>query len=118
MSQAAATAIAGGVAGAAGWLANLPLDCVKSGVQGQCLGGGGWNGSVGKVGFVEAFREVMGRGGIGAFFAGATPSLVRSFIVSGSRFTAFTGAMGAFQALREQNTSLAELERDTGANGE
>ncbi|ACO70544.1 mitochondrial carrier family [Micromonas commoda] len=114
LSPAMATAAAGGVAGAAGWLTNLPLDCVKSGIQGQCLGDGrgGWDAGRGaRVGFVEAARAVGGRGGIAGFFAGAAPSLARSFVVSGSRFTAFTGAMGAFRAVRERaGASLTESE--------
>ena len=61
-SPHAATACAGGVAGAAAWAGNLPLDCVKSGVQGQCLGNGGWDGRRGKVGTMEAAREVLRRG--------------------------------------------------------
>ena len=39
----AAIATAGGLAGAAAWLLSLPLDCVKSGVQGQDLRNGGWD---------------------------------------------------------------------------
>jgi hypothetical protein len=114
LSPAMATAAAGGVAGAAGWLTNLPLDCVKSGIQGQCLGDGrgGWDAGRGaRVGFVEAARALGARGGIAGFFAGAAPSLARSFVVSGSRFTAFTGAMGAFRAVRERaGASLTESE--------
>ena len=68
---------AGGVAGAAAWAGNLPLDCVKSGVQGQCLGNGGWDGRRGKVGTMEAVREVLRRGGALGFFSGATPSIAR-----------------------------------------
>ena len=111
LSPAMATAAAGGVAGAAGWLANLPLDCVKSRIQGQCLGDGtgGWDAGRGaRVGFVEAARTVGARGGIAGFFAGAAPSLARSFVVSGSRFTAFTGAMGAFRAVRERAGTVRE----------
>ena len=93
---------------------NLPLDCVKSQIQGQCLGDGraGWDAGRGaRVGFVEAARAVGARGGIAGFFAGAAPSLARSFVVSGSRFTAFSGAMGSFRAVRERaGASLTESE--------
>ena len=107
-SPHAATACAGGVAGAAAWAGNLPLDCVKSGVQGQCLGNGGWDGRRGKVGTMEAVREVLRRGGALGFFSGATPSIARSFIVSGSRFTAFSGAMGFFRAMRGEGIGHVE----------
>ena len=94
-----AIATAGGLAGAAAWLANLPLDCVKSVVQGQDLTRGGWDGAKrrARVGFVDAARAVLETRGAFGFFSGAAPSISRSFIVSGSRFVAFAGAMRALE---------------------
>ena len=61
-SDSVAVALAGGVAGTVGWFANLPLDCVKSGIQGQRLGSpapGEWRvRNYAKVGFLEAAAEV------------------------------------------------------------
>jgi len=92
-------ATAGGLAGAAAWLANLPLDCVKSVVQGQDLTRGGWDVEKrrGRVGFNDAVSSVLQTRGAFGFFSGAAPSISRSFIVSGSRFVAFAGAMRALE---------------------
>ena len=96
-----AIATAGGLAGAAAWLLSLPLDCVKSGVQGQDLRNGGWDARRGwnraRVGFAESARAVFQTRGVFGFFSGAAPSVGRSFIVSGSRFVAFAGGMELLQ---------------------
>lgn len=99
---ATAIATAGGLSGAAAWLGNLPLDCVKSGVQGQDLRRGGWDAAEnrGRVGFAEAARAVVRARGVFGFFSGAAPSISRSFIVSGSRFVAFSGAMRVLEGER------------------
>lgn len=97
-----AIATAGGLAGAAAWLLSLPLDCVKSGVQGQDLRNGGWDARRGgsraaRIGFAESARAVFQTRGVFGFFSGAAPSVGRSFIVSGSRFVAFAGGMELLQ---------------------
>jgi len=56
------------------------------------------------VGVAAAAADIYERGGVLGFYRGGTPSIVRSFLVSGSRFTAFGGAMGVFARMRE-NTS-------------
>ena len=95
-----AIATAGGLAGAAAWLGNLPLDCVKSGVQGQDLRRGGFANNRGRIGFAESARAVVRARGVFGFFSGAAPSISRSFIVSGSRFVAFSGAMRVLEGER------------------
>ena len=95
-----AIATAGGLAGVAAWLLSLPLDCVKSGVQGQDLRNGGWDARRARrarVGFAESARAVFQTRGVFGFFSGAAPSVGRSFIVSGSRFVAFAGGMELLQ---------------------
>ena len=92
-----AIATAGGLAGAAAWLGNLPLDCVKSGVQGQDLRRGGFANNRGRIGFAESARAVVRARGVFGVFSGAAPSISRSFIVSGSRFVAFAGGMELLQ---------------------
>ena len=72
------------------------------------MGNGGWNGQSARVGVAEATRKVMARGGMGGFFSGATPSIMRAFVVSGSRFAAFSSGMAVFEGLRQHTTSLAE----------
>ena len=113
LSKPIAVAAAGGIAGALAWAGNLPLDCVKSGVQGQCLGNGGWDGWRAKVGSMQSARDVLARGGFSGFYSGATPSILRAFVVSGSRFAAFSSGMALFEGLRQHTTSLAEeVERE------
>ena len=99
VADSVSIATAGGLAGAAAWLANLPLDCVKSVVQGQDLTRGGWDVEkrLGRVGFKDAVSSVLHTRGAFGFFSGAAPSISRSFIVSGSRFVAFAGAMRALE---------------------
>lgn len=94
-----APAVAGGIAGAAAWFGNLPLDCVKSGVQGQRLRDGGWDAARGRgrTSAWDAARDVWRRRGLAGFFSGAGPSVARSVVVSGSRFAAFTGALGVLR---------------------
>ena len=100
-----AVAVAGGLAGAAAWFGNLPLDCIKSGIQGQDLRNGGWCRvkKTGKIGFVESSKEVLKTRGVFGFYSGAAPSIVRSFIVSGSRFVAFAGAIKVIEENRERD---------------
>ncbi len=47
----------------------------------------------GKVGIRESYKKVLKTRGVFGFFSGAAPSVVRSFLVSGSRFVAFAGAI-------------------------
>jgi hypothetical protein len=72
---------------------------VKSVVQGQDLRNGGWDVEkrLGRVGFHDAVSSVLHTRGAFGFFSGAAPSISRSFIVSGSRFVAFAGAMRALE---------------------
>ena len=95
VNESTAIACAGGLAGAFAWWGSLPLDCVKSGIQGQDLRNGGWDElrKTGKVGIRESYKEVLKTRGVFGFFSGAAPSVVRSFLVSGSRFVAFAGAI-------------------------
>ena len=74
------------------------------------MSGERWVGrAAGKVGTMEAAREVLRRGGALGFFSGATPSIARSFIVSGSRFTAFSGAMGFSERCGERVSGTSRI---------
>ena len=46
---------------------------------------------------MDAARDVWRRRGLAGFFSGAGPSVARSVVVSGSRFAAFTGALGVLR---------------------
>ena len=80
--------VAGGLAGAIGWAVSFPLECVRMGVQGQTVDNTGkWKGSV------QVFKELMENRGIRALYRGVTPTILRAFLVSGSRFSAYETAL-------------------------
>ena len=82
-----AVPVAGGLAGALSWFVSFPLDCVRAGVQGRNLDSGT------KVSAVQVFRELIEERGIRGLYYGVTPSIARAFLVSGSRFSAYEGAL-------------------------
>jgi len=87
---------AGGLAGALAWAVSFPLDCVRAGVQGQDLKDyrrrrGAW----------QVFVDLMKTRGVRGLYSGVTPSIVRAFIVSGSRFTAYETALWLLRGGRD-----------------
>lgn len=70
--------VAGGLAGALGWFVSYPLDCVKSNVM---VNGGGR--------MLEVGRSILREKGVAGLYSGLSPSIARSFLVSGSRFSAY-----------------------------
>lgn len=78
--------VAGGCAGAISWFVSFPLDCVRAGVQGQDLNGV-------RVRTRTVFKTLVKERGIRGLYSGVTPSIVRAFLVSGSRFSAYEGAL-------------------------
>lgn len=80
-----AVPVAGGLAGASAWMISFPLDCVRAGVQGQPLPP--------TKGAFEVFRTLISERGIRGLYSGASASIARAFLVSGSRFSAYEGAL-------------------------
>ena len=80
-----AVPFAGGLSGALAWFVSFPLDCVRAGVQGQPL-------PVQKSA-VQVFSHLMRDRGIRGLYAGASASVTRAFLVSGSRFSAYEFAL-------------------------
>lgn len=83
-----AVPIAGGLSGAASWWISFPLDCVRAGVQGQKLpppkdDGGAW----------RILLSLLRQRGFRSLYSGASASVARAFLVSGSRFSAYEGAL-------------------------
>jgi len=76
-----AIALSGGLAGASAWFVSFPLDTIKSHIQGI-----GKDGS--RASFSEAFNKISCRG-IQGFYSGIGPSILRSFLVSSTRFSVF-----------------------------
>jgi solute carrier family 25 carnitine/acylcarnitine transporter 20/29 len=85
LSVQVAVPVSGGLAGAFAWSVSFPLDCVRAGVQGQSLPP--------QKSAVQVFREVLQQRGIRGFYSGASASIVRAFLVSGSRFSAYEFAL-------------------------
>jgi len=87
-----AVPIAGGLSGATAWFVSFPLDCIRARVQGKSLLVK--NKTLTKT--MNAFsvtRDIMVNRGFLALYSGVTPSIVRAFLVSGSRFSAYEGAL-------------------------
>ena len=76
-----AVPVAGGLAGAAGWVGSYPLDCIKANIQGS-LGVEG-------RGILETGKDILRERGIKGLYSGLGPSLMRAFLVSGTRFSAY-----------------------------
>jgi solute carrier family 25 (mitochondrial carnitine/acylcarnitine transporter), member 20/29 len=89
--------IAGGIAGSVGWFVSFPLDCIKSNIQGRWVvgvssgGGGGGSGGLWAVG-AELFRTR----GLAGLYSGVSPSLMRAFVVSSTRFGVYEYVMALF----------------------
>lgn len=88
ISLAYAVPVAGGISGAIGWLSSFPLDCIRARVQGQDV-----NGNLQKRSSMEIAEYLIRRKGIVGFYSGVTPSIVRAFLVSASRFSAYEVAI-------------------------
>ena len=81
---------AGGISGAWAWFVSFPLDCIKAGVQGQSLSKINNNSSHDKLkGMLTVFNELMKSKGWRGLYSGITPSIMRAFVVSSTRFTAY-----------------------------
>ena len=94
VSAAAAVPIAGGIAGAFAWFFSFPLDCMRAGVQGQQLSGQ-------RVGAIHVFQTLLQTKGLRGLYLGVSPSIVRAFLVSGSRFTAYEGVLWMIRGGRD-----------------
>jgi solute carrier family 25 carnitine/acylcarnitine transporter 20/29 len=77
--------VAGGSAGALSWLISFPLDCIRAGVQGQNMPP--------EKGALQVCKELIRTRGIKGLYAGSSASITRAFLVSGSRFSAYEGAL-------------------------
>jgi solute carrier family 25 carnitine/acylcarnitine transporter 20/29 len=80
-----AVPVSGGLAGAFSWFISFPLDCIRAGVQGQPLPP--------IKSAPQVFRQLINERGIRGLYSGASASIARAFLVSGSRFSAYEGAL-------------------------
>ena len=83
-----AVPLAGGTAGAMGWLVSYPLDCIKSNIQAKPIDG------ITKVpSAMQVAKYLINTKGFLGLYAGVIPSILRAFIVSSSRFSAYETTM-------------------------
>lgn len=82
MPATLSVAVAGGISGAIGWFVSFPLDCVKSNIQGSPIN------HKQPTAISVASRLLASKGLIG-LYSGVCASIVRAFLVSSSRFTAY-----------------------------
>eukprot|EP01041_Mallomonas_annulata_P010401 gene10401-21686_t len=83
--------IAGGLSGAIGWFISFPLDCIKSNIQGHSP-------DVlmkSKQKMMKVAMMLYRTQGIAGLYQGLLPSVVRAFLVSSSRFSAYESALWA-----------------------
>lgn len=94
-SKSIAIPMAGGFAGASAWAITFPLDCVRAGMQGQPILPSSSQSTVQfqKQGSLQILKDLLQTKGFTGLYAGVTPSIVRAFLVSGSRFSAYEGAL-------------------------
>jgi solute carrier family 25 carnitine/acylcarnitine transporter 20/29 len=86
LSAHLAVPISGGVAGAWAWFVSFPLDCVRAGIQGRPL-------TAERMGALEVAKNLYHRKGIRGLYSGVKPSIIRAFLVSASRFSAYELAL-------------------------
>ena len=93
VTRMALTPLAGGLAGAAAWAVSYPFDCVKVNIQGEKVG----SRSGAKEGAISVAVSLLRRRGILGLYTGLGASVLRAFLVSGTRFSAFEVAMWAMK---------------------
>ena len=101
-----AVPMAGGLAGASAWFFSFPLDCIRAGVQGRDLT------DPVKRGAIRVFQDLLKTRGVLGFYAGVAPSIARAFLVSGSRFSAYEGALYLARGGRDIDNITEAIEMD------
>jgi len=90
--------VAGGLAGASAWFFSFPLDCIRAGVQ-----GGNLQNSFRRPKATQVFASLIQKNGVVGLYSGVGPSIMRAFLVSGSRFSAYEGALWLLRGGRDRN---------------
>ena len=91
VSTEIAVPISGGISGAFAWFVSFPLDCVKAGIQSQAF-----EKDI-KPKAKDVAKSLWRTKGIRGLYSGVTPTLIRAFLVSGSRFSAYEFALWAMK---------------------
>ena len=80
------------MSGALGWFSSYPLDCIKSNIMVN-----------GRGGIIEVGRKIFAQKGVTGLYSGLGPSITRSFLVSGSRFSAYEMGKKVYERLLLDN---------------
>jgi hypothetical protein len=83
-----AVASAGGISGALAWTLSFPLDTLKTAVQGASM-------SAPRTPALQLLRRLVVERGVAGLYAGVLPSVLRAFLVSSTRFSAYELAIEA-----------------------
>lgn len=75
--------LAGGLAGIVSWLPIYPIDVIKTRIQEDDLANSKYKG------ILDCYRQSLQRDGWRIFFRGLSPTLLRTFIVSGANFLVY-----------------------------
>ena len=92
IAEGVAVPVAGGSAGACAWLLSFPLDTCKTMVQGRAL-------DAPRVTAMQAGQALWRAKGFSGLYSGALPSVLRAFLVSGTRFSVYELTVTALRRL-------------------
>jgi len=86
--------VSGGCAGSLAWAVSFPLDCVRAVVQGR-------SNLVIPLSAWHTFNRLLFEKGIRGLYSGVQPSIMRAFLVSGTRFSAYEATLWVVRGGRE-----------------
>lgn len=81
-------ALSGGMAGSIGWFISFPLDGIKAHIQGMSLFV-----KEAQPSSMNVMRRLLKTRGVMGLYSGVLPSILRAFLVSSSRFSAYEGTL-------------------------
>ena len=87
--KAFSIALAGGISGSIGWFISFPFDCIKSNIQGRDLSLNSFR----KFSDTSIAIDILKSRGLKGLYSGVLPSILRAFIVSSSRFSAYEATL-------------------------
>jgi solute carrier family 25 (mitochondrial carnitine/acylcarnitine transporter), member 20/29 len=95
--------VAGGVAGALGWLVSYPLDCIKGNIQGQPLAATrALQLQLPRRSITSVGLDILRQRGVLGLYSGVSLSLLRAFIVSASRFSCYEAVLWTLRRDQQQ----------------